>query len=64
MREYALVSSGKDSTFTDKRQALAADVNGDGRADSVDASAILAYYAYNSGSETKISIDEFIKNKK
>ena len=64
MREYALVSSGKDSTFTDKRQAFAADVNGDGRADSVDASAILAYYAYNSGSETKIGIDEFIKNKK
>ena len=64
MREYALVSSGKDSIFTDKRQALAADVNSDGRADSVDASAILAYYAYNSGAETKIGIDEFIKNKK
>ncbi|WP_295069807.1 dockerin type I domain-containing protein [Ruminococcus sp.] len=64
MKEYAYISSGKASTFTDQRQKLAADVNNDGMADSVDASLILAYYAYNSGTDKKIDFSDFIKNRK
>lgn len=64
MKEYAYISSGKESTFTDQRQKLAADVNNDGLADSVDASLILAYYAFNSGSEKTTDFSDFIKNRK
>jgi hypothetical protein len=63
LKEYASVSSGKTSTFTDKRQELAADVNKDGKADAVDASAILAFYAFNSSSDKKSDFAEFIKTR-
>ncbi len=64
LKEYAYISSGKESTFTDQRQKLAADVNNDGFADSVDASLILAYYAFNSGTDKKIDFSDFIKSRK
>ncbi|WP_028517007.1 leucine-rich repeat protein [Ruminococcus flavefaciens] len=64
MKEYAYISSGKESTFKDARQALAADVNNDGMADAVDASLILAYYAFNSGTDEKTDFSDFIKNRK
>ncbi|WP_303836203.1 dockerin type I domain-containing protein [Ruminococcus flavefaciens] len=53
LTEYASVSSGKATTFTDERQTLAADADKNGYINAVDASYILAYYAYistNSGS--------------
>lgn len=63
LHEYAAVSSGMATTFTDKRQILAADVNNDGKTDSVDASTILAYYAYISSHSDKVSLEEFINKK-
>lgn len=50
LTEYASVSSGKKTTFTDDRQALAADVDTNGSVNAVDASYILSYYAYISTS--------------
>ncbi len=44
LSEYALVSSGADSSF-DNYQTVCADINGDGVIDSSDASTILAKYA-------------------
>ena len=44
LKEYSLISSGKNGTFTEQ-QSIAADWNGDDHIDSVDASAILAKYA-------------------
>ena len=46
LTEYASVSSGKATTFTDERQTLAADADKNGYINAVDASYILAYYAY------------------
>lgn len=48
LTEYASVSSGKKTTFTDDRQTLAADVDSNGSVNAVDASYILSYYAYTS----------------
>lgn len=50
LTEYASVSSGKKTTFTDDRQTLAADVDSNGSVNAVDASYILSYYAYTSTS--------------
>lgn len=50
LTEYASVSSGKKTTFTDDRQTLAADVDSNGSVNAVDASYILSYYAYISTS--------------
>ncbi len=44
LSEYALLSTGSDSSFTEAQRA-AADVNSDDVIDSSDASSILAYYA-------------------
>ena len=50
LTEYASVSSGKKTTFTDDRQTLAADVDANGSVNAVDASYILSYYAYTATS--------------
>ncbi|MCR4639305.1 dockerin type I domain-containing protein [Ruminococcus sp.] len=50
LTEYASVSSGKKTTFTDERQTLAADVDKNSAINAVDASYILSYYAYTSTS--------------
>lgn len=50
LTEYASISSGKKTTFTDDRQTLAADVDTNGSINAVDASYILSYYAYVSTS--------------
>lgn len=62
--EYATVSSGHESTFTDERQILAADVNRDDKVDAVDASLILSYYAHISSTSDKQSMEEFIAGMK
>ena len=50
LTEYASMSSGKKTTFTDDRQTLAADVDANGSVNAVDASYILSYYAYTATS--------------
>lgn len=47
LKEYAALSTGSDSTFTNEQKA-AGDVNGDSIIDASDASTILRYYAYRS----------------
>ncbi len=60
---YAKASTNANGGFTEN-QILAADVNGDGIVDAVDASNILSYYAYISTSKEEImSIKEFMKMK-
>lgn len=63
LREYAMISIGKDTSFTDRKQLRASDVDCDGKIDSADASVILAYYANLSGSSPIYDITEFRKNK-
>ena len=61
LAEYAAVSSGKASKFSEK-EFTAADVDKNGMADSVDASKILAYYAYSSSENGNVkSLSEFLK---
>ena len=51
-------------TVYTEAQKLAADVNNDGLINAVDASDILAYYAYASASnEEAMPIEEYLKNK-
>ena len=63
LKEYAMISIGKDTSFTDRKQLRASDVDCDGKIDSADASIILAYYANLSGSSPIYDITEFRKNK-
>lgn len=61
LAEYAAVSSGKDSKFSEL-QFKAADVDKNGMTDSVDASKILAYYAYSSSEHGNVkSLSEFLE---
>ena len=63
LKYYARISTNQEGGFTEK-QELAADVNSDVIIDSVDASRILAYYAYvlTTNEEAK-SMEEFMKKK-
>ena len=45
LTEYALIATGKDSSFSNEIKILA-DVNSDGSINALDASAVLTYYAY------------------
>lgn len=58
LEDYALISTGNKSTFTEK-QVEVADVNDDGKYDSIDASLILAYYGYTSTGGTG-TIEEYL----
>ena len=59
LAEYAAISSGKNSTFSDE-QKKAADIDNSTIIDAVDASKILAYYSYVSSTEGEPkSIEEY-----
>lgn len=58
LKEYAALSIGVDSTFT-QQQTIAADMNADGKIDSSDASLILMYYSAISTGE-RVGITEFL----
>ena len=58
---YASISTNKDGGF-DYVQKLAADVDRSGVINAVDASNILAYYAFNATSKDKISFEEYLEN--
>ena len=61
LSEYALLSTGADSSFTDAQRS-AADVNSDGIIDSSDASSILAYYAMASTATGEVpTMAEYMK---
>ncbi|MBQ7009836.1 MAG: hypothetical protein IJN05_11600 [Ruminococcus sp.] len=45
LADYALVSTGKESSF-DEKQSYSADINEDNKIDAIDASLILAHYAF------------------
>lgn len=61
LSEYALLSTGADSSFTDAQRA-AADVNSDSIIDSSDASSILAYYAMASTATGEVpTMAEYMK---
>lgn len=62
LAEYALTSSGHESSFTEK-QKKASDVDGNKKTDAVDASNILAYYAYISSSENYKTLSEYMKSR-
>ena len=56
-----MISTNKDGGFDDNQKA-AADVNHDGSINAVDASSILAYYAYvSTAKEEVLSIEAFLK---
>jgi hypothetical protein len=58
-----MISTNKDGGYTEE-QKLAADVNNDSQINAVDASNILANYAYASTTKEDIlSIDEYMKKK-
>lgn len=59
LREYTLLGSNADSTFS-SAQKKAADVNGDGKITGSDAQMILEYYTYLS-SNGKLSFEEYFK---
>ena len=62
LTEYASISSGKKTTFTDKRQSLAADTDSSGAINAIDASYILSYYANTSTSSGSTeSFEEYMK---
>lgn len=52
LKEYALISSGKDTTFT-KTQLHLADYDNNGMIDSVDAAGIMQVYAKNAVGDTQ-----------
>ena len=55
------MSTEKDGNFSES-QKLAADVNRDGKINSIDASGVLSYYAYVSTTSGDVmSIDTFLK---
>ena len=60
LSDYAVIATGGKSTFT-AEQAKAADVDGDGKYDSIDASIILAYYAYTSTGGTG-TLEEYLNS--
>ena len=60
LAEYARTSTSGEKTFSTS-QALAADVDKNGSVDAVDASKILAYYAYTGSTEGALmTLSEFI----
>jgi hypothetical protein len=60
---YARISTNKNGEYTED-QKLSADVNQDKLINAVDASNILAYYAYTAtAEEDKVSLNEYMKNK-
>jgi len=60
LSEYARISTGSTTTFTEE-QMKAADINDDGAVNASDASIVLSYYAYiSTGGE--LSLEEYITN--
>lgn len=60
LSEYAGISTGSTTTFTEE-QMKAADINDDGAVNASDASIVLSYYAYiSTGGE--LSLEEYITN--
>lgn len=63
LKYYDMISTNQDGGLNEA-QKLAADVNNDGKINAVDASNILAYYAYLSTTKEKtISLAEYINNR-
>ncbi|SHM41089.1 hypothetical protein SAMN04487860_104169 [Ruminococcus flavefaciens] len=58
LSEYARTATGKDSSFNIV-QFYAADIDNNGKIDSVDASRVLSYYSFLSTHDDDITIEEF-----
>ncbi|MDE5853695.1 MAG: N-acetylmuramoyl-L-alanine amidase [Ruminococcus sp.] len=61
LKEYSIVSTGGETTFSDKLKK-AADINSDDIIDSADASSILAFYSYLSTGGIEIDMKKWIEN--